>query len=48
MPSFAWKLNDAQVASLLTYIRNNWGNRAPAVSADAVARIRTSLRAASR
>ena len=47
MPSFAWKLNDAQVASLLTYIRNNWGNRAPAVSADTVAKIRTSLRAAS-
>ncbi|OAI42422.1 alcohol dehydrogenase [Rhizomicrobium sp. SCGC AG-212-E05] len=47
MPSFAWKLNDAQVASLLTYIRNNWGNRAPAVSTDTVAKIRTSLRAAS-
>jgi len=47
MPSFAWKLNDAQVANLLTYIRNNWGNRAPAVSADTVARIRASLRAAS-
>ena len=48
MPSFAWKLNDAQVANLLTYIRNHWGNRAPAVSAEAVKKIRTSLQPASR
>ncbi len=47
MPSFAWKLNDAQVANVLTYIRNNWGNRAPAVSADTVAKIRKSLQPAS-
>lgn len=40
MPSFAWKLNDAQVADVLTYIRNNWGNVAPAVSAKDVAKIR--------
>jgi mono/diheme cytochrome c family protein/uncharacterized membrane protein YphA (DoxX/SURF4 family) len=33
MPSFAWRLNDAQVASVLTYIRNTWGNAASAVSA---------------
>jgi len=32
MPSFAWRLNDAQVASVLTYIRNTWGNAANAVS----------------
>lgn len=44
MPSFAWKLSDAQVADVLTYIRNNWGNTAPAVSAGAVKRIRSSLR----
>lgn len=40
MPSFAWKLKDAQVADVLTYIRNHWGNTAPAVSAKDVARIR--------
>jgi mono/diheme cytochrome c family protein len=34
MPAFAWKLNDAQVAAVATYIRNAWGNAAPAVSAD--------------
>lgn len=41
MPSFAWKLNDTQVADLLTYIRNNWGNTAPAVPVKEVARMRT-------
>lgn len=41
MPSFAWKLKDAQVADVLTYIRNHWGNTAPAVSAKDVAKIRT-------
>jgi mono/diheme cytochrome c family protein len=40
MPSFAWKLDDAQVADVLTYIRNNWGNTAPAVSAREVAKMR--------
>ena len=44
MPSFAWKLNDAQVADVLTYIRNNWGNSAPAVSARDVRKIKFSLR----
>jgi mono/diheme cytochrome c family protein len=44
MPSFAWKLNDGQVADILTYVRNNWGNAAPAVDAGAVAKIRSSLR----
>jgi len=44
MPSFAWKLNDAQVADLLTYIRNSWGNAAAPVSAESVGKIRASLR----
>jgi mono/diheme cytochrome c family protein len=43
MPSFAWRLNDEQVAGILTYVRNNWGNQAPAVSAETVGRIRSSL-----
>jgi mono/diheme cytochrome c family protein len=47
MPSFAWKLNDAQVADVLTYIRNNWGNAAAPVSADSVGAIRTRLRGGS-
>jgi mono/diheme cytochrome c family protein len=36
MPSFAWRLDDQQVADVLTYIRNSWGNAAPAVTADDV------------
>jgi mono/diheme cytochrome c family protein len=28
MPAFAWRLNDCQVAAVLTYIRNSWGNAA--------------------
>jgi mono/diheme cytochrome c family protein len=36
MPSFGWKLSDAQVADVLTYIRNAWGNAASRVSAIAV------------
>jgi mono/diheme cytochrome c family protein len=43
MPSLAWRLNDEQVADILTYVRNNWGNSAPAVSAETVGRIRSSL-----
>jgi mono/diheme cytochrome c family protein len=34
MPAFGWVLNDAQVGAVLTYIRNSFGNAAPAVSAD--------------
>lgn len=42
MPSFGWRLNDAQVASVLTYIRNSWGNAASAVSPDQVSAARGS------
>ena len=38
MPSLAWKLNDGQVADVLTYIRGQWGNRAQPVGSAAVAR----------
>jgi mono/diheme cytochrome c family protein len=43
MPSFGWRLTDAQVASLLTFVRNSWGNAAPAVSTDQVRATRSSL-----
>ena len=45
MPSFGWKLNDDQVAAVLTYVRNAWGNAAPAVSASDVADQRKQLSA---
>jgi mono/diheme cytochrome c family protein len=47
MPSLAWRLNNEQVANILTYVRNNWGNKAPAVSPETVGRIRSSLHSGS-
>jgi mono/diheme cytochrome c family protein len=47
MPSFAWKLNDRQLADLLTYARNSWGNQAAPVSEKDVAKARASLRGGS-
>ena len=43
MPAFDWRLNDAQVAAVLTYVRNSWGNAAAPVSPGVVASQRTSL-----
>jgi mono/diheme cytochrome c family protein len=43
MPSYGWELDDAQVAAVLTYIRNAWGAAAPAVSAQDVTRERSQL-----
>ena len=43
MPSFAWRLSDQQIADVLTYLRNNWGNAAPAVGAGTVASLRGGL-----
>jgi len=40
MPEFGWLLNDDQVAAVLTYIRNAWGNAAPSVSSAEVGRAR--------
>jgi mono/diheme cytochrome c family protein len=44
MPSYGWMLSDDEVASVLTYIRNAWGNAAPAVTAASVKDARESLR----
>jgi mono/diheme cytochrome c family protein len=43
MPSFAWKLSDADLAAVVTYIRNAWGNAAPPVSAGDVSNMRRTL-----
>ena len=37
MPAFDWRLNDTQVAAVVTYIRNSWGNAAQPVSTKDVA-----------
>jgi mono/diheme cytochrome c family protein len=43
MPAFDWRLNDAQAAAVLTYIRNNWGNAAAPVAASTIASQRMAL-----
>ncbi len=40
MPSFASQLDDEQVASILSYIRAEWGNRADPVDASTVNQVR--------
>lgn len=40
MASLGGTLKDDQIANVLTYVRQEWGNKAPAVSAEAVAKIR--------
>jgi mono/diheme cytochrome c family protein len=44
MPAFDWKLTDAQIAAVATYVRNSWGNSATPVSADEVKDLRRTLR----
>lgn len=36
MPGYGWQLNNEQVANLLTFMRNRWGNNADPVSASEV------------
>jgi mono/diheme cytochrome c family protein len=43
MPSFAWRLSDDDVAAVLTYIRNAWGNAAPGVESGDVGSMRALL-----
>lgn len=40
MPPFAGKFTNAEVAELVNFIRNSWGNRAPTTNASAVAKVR--------
>lgn len=46
MPAFDWKLDDQQIADLVTYLRNAWGNHGDAISASKVADTRHTLVAA--
>jgi mono/diheme cytochrome c family protein len=43
MPGFGWRLSNADVADLLTFIRGSWGNQAASVSARDVAHVRAAL-----
>lgn len=40
MPPFGWRLDDQQLADVVTFIRGSWGNHAPAVSAEDVRKVR--------
>lgn len=42
MPDFAWRLSDKEVADVLTYVRAQWGNGAPAVTPADVEKVRKS------
>ena len=48
MPAFAEKMTDAEVADVATYLRNAWGNRAPAVSEREVRDLREKIAAEDR
>lgn len=46
MPGFGHRLNDQQVAELATFIRQGWSNKAGAVSAEQVKKVRATLETA--
>jgi mono/diheme cytochrome c family protein len=43
MPDFGWRMSDADVADVLSFVRDSWDNHAPAVSCDEVGRVRKTL-----
>jgi mono/diheme cytochrome c family protein len=43
MPAFGWNLNDTEIADVLTYVRNTWGNAASAVQPEDVSKLRGRL-----
>lgn len=45
MPEFGWKLSDDNIADVMTYIRNSWGNAAAPVTTETVTKTRQSLHA---
>ena len=45
MPSWRGYFNDEELAAVMTYIRNSWGNKAAAVPKDSVAKVRAELAA---
>lgn len=43
MPPFAWRLNDQEVADVVTFVRTSWGNEGKPVDAAEVAKYRREL-----
>jgi alcohol dehydrogenase (quinone), cytochrome c subunit len=44
MPSFAWRLNDQEVADVVNFIRSSWGNQSAPIESEDVAKLRKSVR----
>jgi mono/diheme cytochrome c family protein len=44
MPAFDWKLTDAQIAAVATYVRQSWGNSGSPVTPQEVETLRKTLR----
>jgi mono/diheme cytochrome c family protein len=44
MPSYEKKFSDREIADVLTFVRNSWGNAAPAVTTRDVSLLRKALR----
>lgn len=42
MPAFGWRLNDQQVAAVVSFIRTSWGNQGSPVTAKEVSALRSS------
>ncbi|MCW5650426.1 MAG: cytochrome c [Ramlibacter sp.] len=45
MPALGWRLTDANVADVLSFMRSSWGNQAAPVSPEQVARVRAQVQA---
>jgi alcohol dehydrogenase (quinone), cytochrome c subunit len=43
MPGFGWRLSDQEVAELGTFLRQSWGNHAPAINPEQVHHLRQTL-----
>lgn len=43
MPGFGWRLSDSETAKLATFVRQSWGNKAPAVTDDDVKKVREQI-----
>jgi mono/diheme cytochrome c family protein len=43
MPDFGWRLSDEELADVLSFVRDSWGNHASVVSSDEVGRVRKTL-----
>ena len=48
MPSFRDDLSDAEISTVISYIRSSWGNKAPPVPATVVAGARAGMSGAAR